>query len=451
MKKIVYGLLIISTLLLIVGCKNDKVDYKKYGDVEVEVLDNDELYENLTSYNILDIRDSDEYNGWNYRNLIKNGHIKNAINFPASLLTGNYNNSELLNLYNKLVESDKGVIIYGQREEALTSIVGFLSFNKIENFKVYDNDMSNIVSDDRFEFEVLENYEKLVSAKWVNDLIGGREVLNSPNNNYVIIYANWGDETQSGYNDGHVAGSYHMNTDEVEEVNPENDYDKAPLWNLKSNEKLIEVAKKYGIKTDTTLILHSNDTTAATRVAFAFMYLGVEDVRVLDGGVSNYKRYFDVEKSSNVPTRIDNTDINGETIKGEYLVNSEVVKSKLQEDNFILASVRSGDEHNGKTSGYNYINSKGRIPGDVWINSGNTAYDMVNYRMLDNTMLNYKKIEKMWAGYGLSMNKEITFYCGTGWRATEAFFYAYLIGYENIKLYDGGWLEWSDYYGNEIA
>ncbi|MEJ2247847.1 MAG: rhodanese-like domain-containing protein, partial [Acidobacteriota bacterium] len=35
------------------------------------------------------------------------------------------------------------------------------------------------------------------------------------------------------------------------------------------------------------------------------------------------------------------------------------------------------------------------------------------------------------------------FYCGTGWRASEAFFYAYLMGWERISVYDGGWFEWS--------
>lgn len=31
------------------------------------------------------------------------------------------------------------------------------------------------------------------------------------------------------------------------------------------------------------------------------------------------------------------------------------------------------------------------------------------------------------------------FYCGTGWRAALTWFYAYLMGFSNIRLFDGGW------------
>jgi rhodanese-related sulfurtransferase len=38
------------------------------------------------------------------------------------------------------------------------------------------------------------------------------------------------------------------------------------------------------------------------------------------------------------------------------------------------------------------------------------------------------------------------FYCGTGWRASLAFFYAWLMGWEQIAVFDGGWFEWSSVY-----
>jgi len=42
------------------------------------------------------------------------------------------------------------------------------------------------------------------------------------------------------------------------------------------------------------------------------------------------------------------------------------------------------------------------------------------------------------------------FYCGTGWRASEAFLYACWLGWKNISIYDGGWLEWSAQADNPI-
>ncbi|WP_305065691.1 rhodanese-like domain-containing protein, partial [Methanococcoides sp.] len=40
--------------------------------------------------------------------------------------------------------------------------------------------------------------------------------------------------------------------------------------------------------------------------------------------------------------------------------------------------------------------------------------------------------------------KRNAFYCGTGWRGSEAFFNAWLMGWDNAAVYDGGWLEWSN-------
>jgi thiosulfate/3-mercaptopyruvate sulfurtransferase len=48
-------------------------------------------------------------------------------------------------------------------------------------------------------------------------------------------------------------------------------------------------------------------------------------------------------------------------------------------------------------------------------------------------------------------DQRAAFYCGTGWRASEAFFYAYLMGWSQIAVYDGGWLEWSENPSHPIA
>ncbi len=450
MKKLLVVATIAIMALLLTSCKDDSIEYSKYGDIEVEEIGTDALYDNYSDYTVIDIRESEEFNGWNVDGLSKNGHLEGAINFPTSLLDGGYDNNALLKTFNSVLGNRENIVIYGGDEEETTKTVGFLDFNKFENFKVYNQELSVLAEDSRFSFSTLENYEKLVSPRWVNKLINNEEVLNAPMDEYVILYANWGDEEQSGYLDGHIKGSFHMNTDNIEVVNPENNYELPPLWNLKTNEELIEVAKDYGIKKETTIILHSKDTTAATRVGFAFMYLGVEDVRIVDGGTEKYSKEFELETTPNKATAITETNLSLETVKTNLVVSTDEVKEKLNDGEYILASVRTEKEHNGETSGYNYVNSMGRIPGDTWVNSGDSSYDMNNYRMIDNTMISYPLLETKWSEYGLSEDNEISFYCGTGWRATEALFYAYLLGYENISLYDGGFLEWSDYLGNEI-
>ena len=60
-------------------------------------------------------------------------------------------------------------------------------------------------------------------------------------------------------------------------------------------------------------------------------------------------------------------------------------------------------------------------------------------------------IETMWREAGIVREQHAAFYCGTGWRASLAFFYAWLMGWERISVYDGGWMEWSREPSNPVC
>lgn len=61
------------------------------------------------------------------------------------------------------------------------------------------------------------------------------------------------------------------------------------------------------------------------------------------------------------------------------------------------------------------------------------------------------EIARMWHAEGIVRERHVAFYCGTGWRASLAFFYAWLMGWEQISVYDGGWYEWSGDPGNPVV
>jgi 3-mercaptopyruvate sulfurtransferase SseA len=56
-----------------------------------------------------------------------------------------------------------------------------------------------------------------------------------------------------------------------------------------------------------------------------------------------------------------------------------------------------------------------------------------------------------WEQAGIRRDRFTAFYCGTGWRASVAFFYAWLMNWERISVYDGGWFEWIRDPDNPIA
>ena len=68
---------------------------------------------------------------------------------------------------------------------------------------------------------------------------------------------------------------------------------------------------------------------------------------------------------------------------------------------------------------------------------------MQHYRSVDNAMRPYPEIAANWAEAGITPDKWVAFYCGTGWRASETWFYAWIQGWSRIAVYDGGWFEWS--------
>jgi molybdopterin synthase sulfurtransferase len=217
--------------------------------------------------------------------------------------------------------------------------------------------------------------------------------------------------------------------------------------------------RELGITYDTTVILYGRDTEgeanekwpgrragqiAATRAALILRYAGVDDVRILDGGYDWWVRAgYPLETTPREPKPVASF---GVTIpqRPELIVDIDEAKEILADQGgAALVSVRTWREHVGAVSGYNYIGPAGRIAGDVWGNCGTDAYHMQHYRTVDNTMRAYPEIAANWSETGITADKHVAFYCGTGWRASETWFYAYLMAWPRIAVYDGGWFEWS--------
>jgi thiosulfate/3-mercaptopyruvate sulfurtransferase len=304
------------------------------------------------------------------------------------------------------------------------------------------------LDDDELPLEWLTNYERLVDPDWVSQLIAGGRPDTFRGEDFAVFHVNFG--VPEEFADGHLPSSYYLDTNWLE---AEDD------WNRRSPAELESALTSLGISSDTTVVLYGRDTVgnpnekwpgrragqiAATRAAAILLYAGVKDVRLLDGGYDNWVNAgYPLETESRAPkpsTRF------GVSIpqRPEIIVDIEEAKAILADpEGAALVSVRTWKEHTGQVSGYNYIEPKGRIAGDVWGNCGSDAYHMQHYRNVDNTMRPYPEIAANWAEAGITPDKWVAFYCGTGWRASETWFYAYLMGWERIAVYDGGWFEWS--------
>lgn len=282
-------------------------------------------------------------------------------------------------------------------------------------------------STDNKTVEAVAKTKVFVSADWVKSVIDGKQ---PESKDYKIIEVAWGPaKDDKDYITAHIPGAIHMNTDDIEEPT---------YWNIRTADEIKKVMADYGITKDTTVIVYGNDS-GATRVAFVCLWAGVENVKVIDGGLNAWTKA-GYETSKGIETPKATTKDFGTAIPAhpEYILSmpKDVKAEMAKNDKFRLVSIRSLDEFEGKKSGYSYIKRAGEPQGALW------GHDETDYRNPDGTFISFDKAVAMWKEQGITQDNEIAFYCGTGWRASIPFLMAYENGWKNIKLYDGGWFVW---------
>jgi molybdopterin synthase sulfurtransferase len=217
--------------------------------------------------------------------------------------------------------------------------------------------------------------------------------------------------------------------------------------------------RALGITHDTTVILYGRDTegeanarwpgrrggqVAAARAAMILHYCGVDDVRLLDGGYDAWVQAGNgLETAVRDPVPVASFGVQIPRRPEAFVDIDEARQILAERDDAALVSVRTRIEQVGHVSGYRYIGAAGRIAGDVWGNRGPPASDAQHYRNADNTMRAYPEIATTGRRPASRRASASPSTCGTGWRASEACFYACLMGWPRIAVYDGGWYEWS--------
>ena len=416
-------------------------------DISFKQINSEELLKKMEEPDviIIDIRSPDAYNGWIERNEVRGGHINGAKSLPFKW-------SKYIDwieiVRSKKISPEHTLVIYGYDKNNIEIVAKLFIKSGYPYVFVYHSFIDEWSADEKYPIEKMERYTQLVSPKWLKNLLDEHTTPNYNNKRFVVCHAHY--QNRKDYEEGHIPGAIDVNTNLLE--SPE-------TWNRRSPEELKNVLENLGITHDTTVILYgrfsypdNNDPfpgssaghLGAMRCAFIMMYAGVEDVRLLNGGIQSW-----IDEGYKISTK----EFIKEPVQDfgvvvpsnpHFAVDLQEAKDILKDKNKNLVCVRSRDEYIGKVSGYNYIEKKGRIPGAVFADCGSDAYHMENYRNLDHTTREYHEIEDQWAKEGITREKFNAFYCGTGWRGSEAFFNAWLLGWSEIAVYDGGWFEWSN-------
>jgi 3-mercaptopyruvate sulfurtransferase SseA len=397
---------------------------------------------------IVDVRPLIGYNGWRLDSEVRGGHIPGAVSFPSAWLTS-VDAPEISRILDeKGVVAGREVAVYGSSDDDAWAVATGLANLGIVGVRVYPDGFGAWAEDPDRPIDRLPKYDRLVHIDWLRQVLAGERPEAAPEGKFLLFHVNFG--VPEEYAEGHIPGALYLDTNWLEDPAD---------WNRRSPEALEIALRALGITNDTTVVVYGRDTEgqanekwpgrragqiAATRALMILRYAGVDDVRLLDGGYDWWVRTGNPLET--VPREASPVASFGVQVplRPEVIVDIDEAKQILaDQEGAALVSIRTWREHIGNVSGYNYIGPAGRIKGDVWGNCGTDAYHMQHYRNVDNTMRAYPEITANWAEARITGDKWVAFYCGTGWRASETWFYAYLQDWPRIAVYDGGWFEWS--------
>lgn len=205
---------------------------------------------------------------------------------------------------------------------------------------------------------------------------------------------------------------------------------------------LAEKLSKLGVTTESKIILYGdNGNWFAAFAYWIFKLYGHEKVKILDGGrkllqTSKIDFVSDIqqaEKTNYTYPTSGNPDLRAK--------RSEVLENLGKVD---LVDVRSPDEYTGKVIAPPGMDETAQRGGHIPTAINQPWSGVIND---DGTFKSYEDLSKIYNDKGVSGDRPVIAYCRIGERSSHTWFVLReLLGYENVKNYDGSWTE----YGNLI-
>ena len=248
------------------------------------------------------------------------------------------------------------------------------------------------------------------------------------------------DVDTSAYEQGHIPGAVGFNWQkELQDQIVRSPLDKAHLESLLSS---------AGVSKDTTIVLYGdNNNWFATWALWIFKYYGHPDVRLLDGG--RVKWLADKREVTTQAPSYQQTNYQAETPHKEIRVLRDEVLGAVGQSNVALIDVRSPDEYSGKLLAPANLPQEGAQRGGHIPGAANVPWaTAVNP---DGTYKAAEELRAIYEGKGVTSDKEVITYCRIGERSSHTWFALnYLLGYPDVRNYDGSWTEWGSLIGAPI-
>lgn len=270
--------------------------------------------------------------------------------------------------------------------------------------------------------------EILVSTDWVEQ--------HKQDANVVLVEV---DVDTSAYETGHIEGAIAWNW--TTQLNDQVRRD------ILSREQMQELLGQSGITPDTTIVLYGdNNNWFAAYAYWQLKIFGHDNVKLMNGGRKKWElegRKFVTE----VPTP-KAVEYQAKEADLSIRANQIDVYNSLNDGSTVLVDVRSPQEFSGEViapPGMTETAQRGgHIPGAKnvpWAKAVNE----------DGTFKSQEELRQLYEGVGVTPDKDVITYCRIGERSAHTWFVLQeLLGFKNVRNYDGSWTEWGSMVGVPI-
>ncbi|MGQ9481266.1 sulfurtransferase [Chloroflexus sp.] len=272
--------------------------------------------------------------------------------------------------------------------------------------------------------------EALVETQWVADH------LHDPNVRIVES-----DEDLLLYDTGHIPGA--VKIDWVQDLND------PVVRDYLDSEQFALLMRAKGISNDTTVVLYGDKHNWwATYAFWVFKLFGHRDVRIMNGGRAKWIAE-GRPLTREVPSYPPGNYVAPPRNDAEIRAFRDQVLEFVRQRKGVLVDVRSLQEYTGERTHMPDYPQEGTLRGGHIPTAVNIPWARAVNE--DGTFKSVEELRELYAAQGVTPDKEVIAYCRIGERSSHTWFVlTYLLGFPNVRNYDGSWTEWGNSVGLPI-
>jgi thiosulfate/3-mercaptopyruvate sulfurtransferase len=228
------------------------------------------------------------------------------------------------------------------------------------------------------------------------------------------------------YEAGHIPGSVYLDRRDVLSMRGGVSNMLAPV------EELVKALEQAGIGNKSRVVIYDDSGDLwASRLFWTLEYLGHDRAALLDGGIARWQaegRRLQRGAEAAAPARFT------PDVQENRLASAEWIRERLGAPGLDLVDARGQEEYSGRDA---RAARGGHIPGAIHLDwNANLAKD--------GSFLPLEELRARFEGAGVGTEDTAVTYCQSGIRAAHDYFVLRLLGYADVRLYDGSWEEWGN-------